>query len=269
MSRKSITRKASMFIAIAVLLSLVTGFAVPVPRRLHHPQGKGGSFKVGMSPSKLKRGFKLNMTAEDRKDLQVVADELNQVFTLPQNVYLLTADCGEVNAYFSPETKEITMCTEYVTFLHEVFAKAMKNKDAAAEAADDAVMLIFFHELGHALINLYDLPITGKEEDAVDQLAVLIAADGSKEGAKSVINGAISWTLIGQDIDDSAFADEHSLNKQRFYNMLCLLYGQDPELHKPLVTQKTLPEARAELCPGEYARVEKAWGTMLAPHIKN
>ena len=28
----------------------------------------------------------------------------------------------------------------------------------------------FFHELGHALIDAWDLPITGREEDAADQL---------------------------------------------------------------------------------------------------
>ncbi len=233
------------------------------------PAGKG-SFKVGRSPSSGKKNVKLKMTAEDRQALQEVANEMNKVFVLPQNIYLSVDECGEANAYYDPDTKEIIMCTELVTHFEKAFGKAVKNKEKASEAVDDATMFVFFHELGHALIDIYDLPVTGKEEDAVDQLSTLIVADGSPEGASSVFNGALSFVIADEgELDDSAFWDEHSMGRQRFYNIICLLYGQDPKAHKEMVNKQVLPQARAQRCPSEYERTEKAWGTLLSPHMKN
>lgn len=40
---------------------------------------------------------------------------------------------------------------------------------------------MLFHELGHAFISLYDLPITGREEDAVDQFAAILLAMGDEK----------------------------------------------------------------------------------------
>ena len=161
------------------------------------------------------------------------------------------------------------MCKELVTLFEQGFAKEYEDKEDAAQAVEDSTMFVFFHELGHALIDIYDLPVTGREEDAVDQLATLIVADGSAEGAASVFNGALSFAITDEgDLDESAFWDEHSMGRQRFYNIICQLYGQDPKAHKDLVNEEVLPKARAQRCPGEYQRIEKAWGTLLSPHMK-
>jgi hypothetical protein len=233
------------------------------------PAGKG-SFKVGRSPKSEKKNVKLKMTNEDRQALQEIATEMNKVFILPQDIYLSVDECGEANAFYDPESKEIIMCTELVTQFEESFGHVIKDEEKAASAVEDATMFVFFHELGHALIDIYDLPVTGREEDAVDQLSTLIVADGSAEGAASVFNGALSFVLAFEgELDDSAFAGEHSLGKQRFYSIVCLLYGQDPEAHKEMVNQQVLPESRAQRCPSEYAQIEKAWGRLLSPHMKN
>ena len=41
-----------------------------------------------------------------------------------------------------------------------------------------------------ALTHVLDLPITGKEEDAADQLSTYLLADGSDEGEQAVLEGA-------------------------------------------------------------------------------
>ncbi len=276
-----ITRLAALPVALMVAAFLIVGmlgiYASPlfgplvtnVTSAQTKPAGKG-SFKVGASPLRKDKNIKLKMTAEDRQDLQVVANELNKVFNLPQNVYLSIDDCGVANAFYDPDTKEIIMCTELVKHFEQAFGKEFKDKEQAAEAVEDTTMFIFFHELGHAMIDIYDLPVTGREEDAVDQLATLIVADGSEAGAASVFNGALAFALLDDgELDESAFWDEHSMGRQRFYNVICLLYGQDPKAHKGLVNEEVLPQARAQRCPSEYQRTEKAWGTLLSPHLKN
>ncbi len=130
----------------------------------------------------------------------------------------------------------------------------------------NATTFVFFHELGHALVDAYDLPVTGREEDAVDQLSVLLLADGSEEGEQTVLDAArLLLQQAGAELDELAFADEHSLDHQRFYNIICLLYGQNQEKFASLVKDGTLPEARAERCSDEFARADKAWDALLAP----
>lgn len=43
------------------------------------------------------------------------------------------------------------------------------SKEEAVSSATGALLWIFLHETGHALADLLDLPLTGREEDAVDQ----------------------------------------------------------------------------------------------------
>lgn len=276
-SFKFITRSAALSAALPAALMvtalMIVGITSPLGKRgasaQARPVGKG-SFKVGASPLRRDKSIKTNMSAEDRQDLQAIANELNKTFSLPQDLYLSLNNCGVANAYYNPNSKEIIMCTELVTLFEQGFAKEYTDKQEAAQAVEDSTVFVFFHELGHVLIDIYDLPVTGREEDAVDQLATLIVADGSEEGAASVLNGAVAFTVLdGDELSESAFWGEHSMGIQRFYNTVCLLYGQDPNAHKDLVNEEVLPQARARRCPSEYQRIEKAWGALLSPHIKN
>ena len=49
------------------------------------------------------------------------------------------------------------------------------------------------HELGHALIHVLDLPTTGREEDAVDQLSTYILAYGSEGGESPTLDPALAF----------------------------------------------------------------------------
>ncbi len=38
---------------------------------------------------------------------------MNEHFGLPEEITVVVADCGEANAFYSPDEKMITMCNEY------------------------------------------------------------------------------------------------------------------------------------------------------------
>lgn len=217
-----------------------------------------------------------DMTAEERRDyeqeqrsLEETAAALNKSFSLPHDIYIGFDNCEEANAFYDAERKKITVCYELAEDLYEAFRRDYKTDEQVEDAVTNATTFVFFHELGHALVDAYDLPITGREEDAVDQLSVYLLADGSEEGERMVLDAAVSFSRQASDVlDESAFADEHSLDQQRYYNIICLLYGQNEEKFASLVREGTLPESRAGRCSDEFARVEKAWDSLLAPHTK-
>jgi hypothetical protein len=201
---------------------------------------------------------------------------LNQTIALPRNLTIVFGECGEVNAFFDASQTRVVMCYEWLAFMHVQFSKVYEDRAAAEAAALDATIFVFQHELGHALVHLLELPITGKEEDAVDDLATLILLHEWEGGDDSALNAAEAFYMLGEEeeaagdaaaegaVESLPYYDEHSLGKQRYYQIACIVYGSDPEKFADLVGNEGLPEARAVRCPGEYEQKANSWDRLLA-----
>jgi hypothetical protein len=195
--------------------------------------------------------------------LENIAEWMNDWVRVDHPIILTFRECGESNSYYRPEDRTVIVCLELVDELDQIFA----DEDDRDQAVEDALLFTTLHEVGHALVSVLQLPITGREEDAVDQLAALILVDGSDDGDVAAING-VRGLPDDDQLDELAFADEHALNGQRFYNVLCLVYGQDPAGHQEWEEDGTLPPERAERCPEEYERTRASWNVLLKPYLK-
>ena len=231
-----------------------------------------GDFKVVYLPVENPEYAELLKELQNEKTLEQIAAGLNTTIALPFDINITFAECGSVNAFYDPEKRQISVCFELLEHFSEIFAEDAKSEDDVGDAVIGATIFVFFHELGHALINVLDIPVTGKEEDAVDQLSTFVLTDGTDEGEKAVLDGA-RWFILEEQqqdkaLEDLAFWDEHSLNQQRFYNLVCWVYGQNAGKYQNLVNDGILPEERAGRCEGEYQQLAKSWSTLLAPHLK-
>ena len=198
-------------------------------------------------------------------------EELNERMVLPHDITIAFQKCGRANAFYDEDTHRITLCYELVDDYFYLFSSQIRNKAKLDVAVRGAIAFIFFHEMGHALIDAWNLPITGKVEDAADQLSTLILLEEIERGDQLALNSALSFELYaylakGQK---KIYWDEHSLDEQRFYDILCMLYGHDPEKYAYLTKDGLLPLPRAELCKGEYPRFKMSWQTLLAPYMKS
>ena len=151
------------------------------------------------------------------------------------------------------------------------------DDQAGDEQASDPVsdyfvgnlLFVFYHELGHGLIHKLDLPVLGREEDAADQLATLMLMDRGTDsvGGEPVLTAALGWLDSWQKRDgaaeDSDYFDEHSLDMQRYANIVCLVYGSDPEKYKNLVADWDLPADRAERCPADFDSASASWNGVM------
>lgn len=203
---------------------------------------------------------------------------IDGMLMLPRPINYVTAECGEVNAFYSPERGEVVMCYETMKVLQErgrELAATNKLDEAYAQRYLDAnVRFILLHETGHALIQLLQIPITGREEDAVDQLAttLMLRFAGLDESTTTVTENlrmASNWFLARStgEYNLDAYADEHALGEQRYFNLQCLLYGSDPARYLSVVTDGDLPEARAKGCPEEARRISRSWLRLLLPYV--
>jgi ATP-dependent protease HslVU (ClpYQ) peptidase subunit len=211
---------------------------------------------------------------EDNEVLQGLAEGTNEMLKLPFDIPLLGAQCDEPNAFWNSADRTMTLCYEYADYAQALFTEA--GDADPLDAALSEIIATFYHEMGHMVIDIYDLPTTGREEDVADQLAaflLLMPDDNGQLDPETVdilLDDARMFALMsdGGEYDESAFADEHSLNETRMYNMLCWTYGADPEMNSHLVDNEVLPVERADRCEDEYDRMSSAWATLLVPYIK-
>ncbi|WP_344393280.1 DUF4344 domain-containing metallopeptidase [Streptomyces vastus] len=222
---------------------------------------------------------KLMRDAGFLEDLSAYATSLVK---LPQDIPVGGISCGEPNLYWTSKEKAIIACYEEVTEMRELFRASDKadHRPSSSSSVDGRVIGamsgMFFHELGHGLIHLYDLPAVGKEEDDADQLAAVVLINDGKQGQEYLMDMAEAFRLLGiveklgggDKNQESEYADVHSLNEQRYYNLLCYQYGAHPEQYKSLVGKGGLPKERAEDCPDEWKQAESAWTRLLKPHLR-
>jgi hypothetical protein len=197
--------------------------------------------------------------------LKALAEALNAIFVLPRNIKMGFTECGEANAYYESESHKISICLELMQGMAETLEGQFEDDEATSDALAGAFIAVVLHEAGHALVDVLEIPITGREEDAVDQLAawILIEADD----AASVLGAAATY-YTDDEVGDGDFADEHSLDKQRYFNLVCWAYGSDPDGQQDLIDTWELPETRAERCPDEYAQLDRSWNRLLNGHLR-
>lgn len=207
--------------------------------------------------------------------LEDLATEVNDMLVLPNDIPLVGAECGQANAFWSPANETMTICYELTDLSEKIFTEA--GDPNPLQSALDATVATFYHELGHMAISVYDLPITGREEDVADQLSAYMLLWRGEDGqldpdsVRAAIVSAREYrayaNLDGGQVDESSFADVHSLDETRSYNLLCWVYGADPTANAEIVTSGDLPQDRADGCQDEYNQLEYAWDSLLDPHF--
>src|SRR5258707_2591823 len=108
------------------------------------------------------------------------------------------------------------------------------------------MLFVGFHELGHGIIHELGLPLLGKEEDAADSFATIALINiGTDFSNQVLVQAARGWFLMDRrdrsQGDMLAFYDEHGLDKQRPFQIVCFLVGWDEDRFKELADWVKMP----------------------------
>lgn len=231
----------------------------------------GGDFVLSFQDSSDPKMAKIVSALRASESVQQVIDGLNETLKLPRNLPINFSDCEDPNAYYDSEAKAITVCYQMVKLSYRSFKHGGENvsRTEAMASAENAAVFFLLHEVGHALIDLYDLSVLGRDEDAADYLGLILTSRFEK-GEEIVVDAALQFAAFAEEEDEAGhdFSDEHSPSAIRAFNMLCLLYGSDTERFASMVGDDALPKDRADQCPGEYKSVMKAGERLLERWIK-
>jgi hypothetical protein len=235
-----------------------------------------------------------------RRVLEEYAEFLSPL-RLPYTLRLIASDCAG-NAWDSPYYDSVY---HLINLCYSFIAASVKNADELVRiqntqqlwtpvSRDQLIAGLFvsvlLHETGHAVFDLLNAPVFGREEDAADFMAAFIPLQFGPDVARTVIKGfAYFWAYEAyrgadpnvtapitkaKDPDAQcqqdpfcAYSDEHGTASQRMYNVVCLAYGGNPSAFKDFVDVGWLPPARAEGCAAEYKQLEFAFAKTVYPFI--
>lgn len=191
--------------------------------------------------------------------LERVANDVQRVAGLPTDVEVVVRSCTDGTGYVV-EDDIVELC------LQDFVESRKAVKDADEEDVKGTVLGVaegtLLHELGHAVIDVRRLPVTGREEDAADQFAVWQAIVGLKD-PDIVLSAAFDYQLSNETYEQED-DDEHGSDGQRAVNLYCWLYGSHPKEWRHLVDGDPLTKYRASQCRDEWKALAYAWETLLS-----
>jgi hypothetical protein len=213
------------------------------------------------------RGFR------DSRVFETIADSLTKKFHLRRDIRISLRQCGLANARYKRKSSEVELCYELVEQIENNFALAMRRRNTNASwGAFYTTLFILHHELAHALIDQFELPLSKSEEDVADELGTILAIDytqGPSYGASissiTALQLFISAALTRNN--PSRVGGKHSPDYQRGSNIQCLAYGASASLAQK-ASGRSMSRARQQQCRVKYNEARFYWADALKPYLR-
>ena len=148
-------------------------------------------------------------------------------------------------------------------------ATAAHPSESSLDFAVNVSRHVLLHEVGHALIREFDLPMLANEEDMADTFATLFIVQEMRDDARAVLKDrARSWLYEGAQVspEDYDLEGEHELDTRRAFRTICLLYGADPAEFSDVIGWIGLSEDDADDCSDFTPDMIRGWESVLASH---
>lgn len=236
------------------------------------PQSSTHRIAIAYKKPKNPAHDRLHEVLVDAQVLEQVQEILSS-FRLPKLLPISLESCdGESDARYLYDEARIKVCYEYVA---DIWKDVPTATTPAGVTPIDAIVGpladVFFHEFGHALIDLHRIPVLGREEYAADTMSAMLMLYLGKGEARRLIMGAAYWYTDDLEtavtLKPNEFSSVHGTPHQRFFNLLCIAYGSSQEMFGDLVEKGYLPEERAEDCKSEFQQAAHAFDRLIRPHM--
>jgi putative metallopeptidase DUF4344 len=269
-------RRLNLILALPALTSLCIDAAQAAPGDLvpHYGNVQNSSYQ------------QVANWAKQSRLLENLAGTISPLVDLPQPVTVALAECGQINAYYTRQQRGIVLCVELVgAVLNEAPKKLWSwgtrcpypptpvcdrapTREETGRTVRGALLFVLAHELGHALVDLLQLPVLGREEDAADRISMYLLTR-TPFGPETVSGAYLFFESTKPFLySQTHFAGEHSVNSTRRYNVYCWAFGSDPQRYAYLVQRNALPRQRANRCPGEYEQMARTVHQLLGNRVR-
>lgn len=137
-----------------------------------------------------------------------------------------------------------------------------------SEFARDVTLHVVLHEVGHALIREFDLPILGNEETMADAFATHYLTTHLPDRAVAVLVARTRSLMIEAGEVPRAewtVAGEHDNDARRAFQIAALAVAADPVKYAPVARVVAMSERDLKKAADYGAEIHRAWRRLLAP----
>lgn len=236
-----------------------------------------------------------------------IVDSINDFFRFDKMHFVTFLECETASApVYDRKNKNINICFEQFGFIEDTFYGELKSENEIASEILDVVHVVLLREFGHALLDIYDVAYSGKIEDAVDQLAVVLIAEAQDlewdeiqkkvtvyakalfrmhefvEAGQGPPGSALQDFLEGNDTErgqnllifNDVYDNSALLGKQRFYSVLYMLTGFRADFFSPYLVindydrmfNKRHPDFYSHVF-STYMRTSNYWYNAMLPYF--
>lgn len=265
-----------LFLSLCQPIHAATSKKASLIRSLQTQEQASGQLYLQFTAPKDKTLKGVAETFRDSEYLRGIIKELNKAFIFHQNINIVFVD--DMGPVYDLETKTIFMNYDFILYLSGLYLHDYPDasRDEMITFAEESTIFFLYHEFAHALIDIYQLPIVSNEETAADNLAIIIALEYTKNGYHIVMNTADLFNMLDkttEKYEESDLWDEHALDAQRFYNILCLTYGKYPDrvMQELKSAQNKILlkfiKQKGDYCTEYYKQQYNSWMQLLDIHF--
>lgn len=163
-------------------------------------------------------------------------------------------------------------------FLHaEEYEPTDEDFEEVVLFATGASLSTFFHELGHLIIDEFNVPIFNNEEDVADSFMAwyLVHSPDEYDTYEEYLDMTSSYRYIIEIMSDYYYYlklldkdtdneySSHSTDNKRLYNIACFMKGADEVSYQNYIVKRRLDNLIDQYCADTYNSMYNAWWDIL------
>ena len=128
---------------------------------------------------------------EKKGTFKRIVKALNESLVIPYDIHIVMTN-STMGPFYSPSKKTITLDYNDERWSAEQYDANYPDSDKETRDfyLNNINLFSLYHELGHALIDAYNIPMVGLEEDAADNLASVMILYYFNEGPQILLDNA-------------------------------------------------------------------------------
>lgn len=134
--------------------------------------------------------------------------------------------------------------------------------------ATDVTLHVVLHELGHALIREFDLPVLGNEETVADAFATHYLTTHLPERALDVLRARVASLMLEAEAVPRAewsVRGEHDSDARRAFQIAALAVAVDPEKYRPVALEVGMSDDDIRRSADYGSEIHRSWRRVLQP----
>lgn len=134
--------------------------------------------------------------------------------------------------------------------------------------ASDVALHVVLHEMGHALVREFDLPVLGNEETLADAFATHYVTTYLPERAVDILSARTRSLMIeASEVrrEEWTISGEHNSDARRAFQIAALAVAADPEKYRPVAEGVGMSQDDTRSAADYGTEIHRSWRRTLAP----